>query len=107
MAVIDTEATELPNHKTVTLSSTPNTMQEISIPGKAQKVEIQFVGATVTGKVVFNDGTDGAVISSQPAYPVPGNSSFFYGLSRAKDKHSIWIASDTASTVAHIIVFEA
>ena len=107
MAVIDTDATELPNHKKVTLSGTPNTMQEFSIPGKAERVEIQFEGATVTGKVVFNGGTDGAVISSEAAYPVPGDSSFYYGLGRSKQKHSIWIASDTASTVAHVIVYEA
>tara|TARA_Y100000593_G_scaffold24690_1_gene49269 strand:- start:405 stop:731 length:327 start_codon:yes stop_codon:yes gene_type:complete len=108
MAVIDTDATELPNHKKVTLSGTPNTMQEFSIPGKAERVEIQFEGATVTGKVVFNGGTDGAVISGGViAYPVPGDSSFYYGLGRSKQKHSIWIASDTASTVAHVIVYEA
>lgn len=108
MAAIDTDAAQLPNHKKVTLSGTPNTMQEFSIPGKAEKVEIQFEGATVTGKIVFNGGTDGAVISGDViAYPVPGNSSFFYGLGRSKQTHSIWIASDTASTVAHVIIYEA
>tara|TARA_R100001443_G_scaffold73666_2_gene81549 strand:- start:72 stop:395 length:324 start_codon:yes stop_codon:yes gene_type:complete len=107
MAAIDTDAAQLPNHKKVTLSSTPMTMQEFSIPGKAERVEIQFEGATVTGQIVFNGGTDGAVISSELAYPVPGDSSFFYGLGRSKQTHSIWIAADTASTVAHVIIYEA
>ena len=105
MAAIDTDAVELPNHKKVTLSGTPNTMQEFLIPGKCERVEIQFVGAA--GLVIFNDGTDAAVISSEIAYPVPADSSFWYEIGRGKQKHSIWVASGSASTVCHVIVYEA
>ena len=104
MAAIDTDALNLPNHKKVTLSSTPNTMQEFSITGKATRVEIQFVAAD--GVIVFNGGTDGSVISSEVAYPIPKDSSFWYDLPRSKQTHSIWVASGTGSTVCHVIVYE-
>jgi len=104
MAAIDTDALNLPNHKKVTLSSTPNTMQEFSITGKATRVEVQFV--TNDGVIVFNGGTDGNVISSEVAYPIPKDSSFWYDLPRSKQTHSIWVASGTGSTVCHVIVYE-
>tara|TARA_Y100001963_G_scaffold51733_1_gene72354 strand:- start:1377 stop:1694 length:318 start_codon:yes stop_codon:yes gene_type:complete len=105
MAVITTDALNLPNHKKVTLSGTPNTQQEFSISGKAERVEVQFVGAA--GVVIFNGGTDGAVISSEVAYPVPADSSFWWDLPRSKQTHSIWVASGSASTVCHVIIYEA
>ena len=104
MAAIATEAAHLPNHKKITLSGTPNTQQEISITGKATRVELQFVGAD--GVLIFNGGTDGAVVSSEVAYPIPKDSSFWYDLSRSKQTHSIWVASGSASTVCHVIVYE-
>ena len=104
MAAIDTDALNLPNHKKVTLSSTPNTMQEFSITGKATRVEIQFVAAD--GVIIFNSGTDGNLVSTESTYPIPKDSSFWYDLPRSKQTHSIWVASGTGSTVCHVIVYE-
>lgn len=105
MAAIDTAGATYPNNKKVTLSGTPNTMQEFQIPGDSERVEIQFVGAS--GLVVFQGGSDSATISSQVAYPVPADSSFWYQLPRSKQDHSVWVASGSASTVCHIVIYEA
>ena len=104
MAAIQTDAANMPNHKKVTLSGTVNQQQEFVISGKAERVEIQFVGND--GVVIFNGGTDGAVISAETAYPIPKDSSFWYDLPRSKQSHSIWVASGTAATVCHVIVYE-
>ena len=104
MAAIQTDAANMPNHKKVTLSGTVNQQQEIVISGKTERVEIQFVGAD--GVVIFNGGTDGAVITTETAYPIPKDSSFWYDLPRSKQSYSIWVASGTGSTVCHVIVYE-
>ena len=105
MAAIDMTSNAYPSHKKATLSGTPNTQQAFTIPSSATRVECQFVGND--GVYVFNGGTDGAVISSEVAYPVPADSSFFYDIEKSKGQHTITVASGTGSTVVHLIVFGA
>lgn len=105
MAAISMVSDAYPNHKKATLSGTPNTQQAFTIPGSANRVEIQFV--TNDGVIIFNGGSDSAVISSEVAYPIPGDSSFFYDIEKNKREHTITVASGTASTVVHVIVFGA
>tara|TARA_R100000655_G_scaffold15606_1_gene34558 strand:- start:77 stop:394 length:318 start_codon:yes stop_codon:yes gene_type:complete len=105
MAAISMVSDAYPNHKKATLSSTINTQQAFTIPGSATRVEIQFV--TNPGVVIFNGGTDGAVISSEVAYPIPEDSAFFYDIEKNKREHTITVASGVASTVVHVIVFGA
>ena len=105
MAAISMVSDAYPSHKKATLSSTPNTQQAVTIPGSATRVELQFVGAD--GVVVFNDGTDAAVLNNEVAYPVPANSSFWWDIEKNKREHTITVASGTGSTVVHVIVFGA
>ena len=103
MAAVSMVSDTYPNHKKATLNGTPNTQQEFTIPGSASKVEVQFVGAD--GVVIFNGGTDAAVITSEVAYPVPQDSAMWWELQRSKREHSIHLASGTGSTVVHVIVY--
>jgi|TARA_R110000824_G_scaffold192620_2_gene374860 hypothetical protein len=103
MAAISMVSDTYPNHKKATLSGTINTQQEFTIPGSASRVEVQFVGAA--GVVVFNGGTDAAVISSEVAYPIPQDSAMFWDLQKSKRQHTIHLASGTGSTVVHCIVY--
>jgi len=105
MAAISMVSDAYPSHKKVTLSSTPQTQQAVTIPGSASRVEIQFV--TADGSVVFNGGTDAAVLSSEVAYPIPADSSFWWDIEKNKREHTITVASGTGSTVVHVIVFGA
>jgi len=102
MAAVDIVPLSNPFAVKQTLSGTPNTQQEFKIKGSHRRVEIQFVGAA--GVVIFNGGTDGAVIGSEIAYPIAADATFFYDVPNAQGDHSIWLASGTASTVCFIVV---
>lgn len=88
----------------VTLSSTPNTMQEIVIPGNARMCEVHFTSHP--GKVIHNGGTDGAVISSELDWTVEKDSAYYWPIPRSAGAHSIWVASGTGSVVCRIRTYE-
>ena len=105
MAAITIASLTGAHNGTVTLSGTPNTMQEIEIPSNARMIEIFF--EVNSGKLVHNSGTDSAVISSEAAWPVPKESSYYWAIPRSRAAHSIWVASATGSTVCHYAIYEA
>jgi len=90
-----------PHVKNVTLSGTPDTMQEIQIGANARRVEIVFTAAA--GKVL-SSGTDATVITTEESFPVPADSAWYYDIPRSAGSHSVFLASGSASTVASIIV---
>jgi hypothetical protein len=101
MAAVSLIANAYPTCVNVTLSGTPNTMQELSVGANARRVEIVFT--TNAGKIV-TAGTDAAVISSEATFPVPADSAWYYDIPRSKGDHSLFVASATGSTVVSCIV---
>tara|TARA_R100001082_G_scaffold109889_1_gene88195 strand:- start:744 stop:1067 length:324 start_codon:yes stop_codon:yes gene_type:complete len=88
----------------VTLSGTPNTMQEIKINGSALMCEVVFI--TNDGVVIHNGGTDAAVIGSEKTWPVTADQAYWWPIPKSATDHSIWVASGTASTVVKIKTYE-
>lgn len=88
----------------VTLSATPNTMQEIVINGSALMCELVFV--TNDGVVVHNGGTDATVISTEKTWEVDAGAAYYWGIPKSASDHSIWVASGTGSTVVKIKTYE-
>jgi hypothetical protein len=101
MAVLSLVANSYPHNDEVTLSGTPNTMQEISVPGNARRIEMVF--ETNAGQLL-TAGTDATVITTEKAWPIPADSAWFYDFPRSKGTHSIFVASSVASTVVKFIV---
>tara|TARA_Y100001972_G_C7438190_1_gene225087 strand:- start:209 stop:532 length:324 start_codon:yes stop_codon:yes gene_type:complete len=88
----------------VTLSGTPNTMQEIKINGSALMCEIVFLSNE--GFLIHSGGTDGAVISTEIKKTIKADQEFFWPIGKSASDHSIWVASSTASTVVHVLTYE-
>tara|TARA_R100001594_G_scaffold145710_1_gene196212 strand:- start:619 stop:936 length:318 start_codon:yes stop_codon:yes gene_type:complete len=105
MAAITIAALTGVHNSKVTLSGTPNTMQEIQVPSNTRMIEVYFVDAA--GVVVHNGGTDAAVISSETGFPVGANISYYWNVPASRKAHSIWVASGSASTVCHFAIYEA
>jgi hypothetical protein len=102
MAVI-TIAEKMVGEAKTTLSATPNTMQEFSVPGNARMVEVLL---DKTGFVIHNDGTDGATITTEVAYDVAANTPYYWPIPRSAGRFSFWVASDHASTVCKVLTYE-
>jgi len=87
-----------------TLSATPNTQQELVIPGSARRVEITF--RQHDGVLIYSGGTDGAVISTEATMSITKEKPYYWDLPQSPQSHSIWIASGTASVVVDVVVSE-
>ena len=90
-----------PHNDEVTLSATPSTMQELTVPGNARRLEIVF--ATNAG-LVLTAGTDATVITTEKAFPVPADTAWYYDYPKSKGTHAIFVASAVASTVVSVFV---
>lgn len=101
MAALSLVQNALPYVANVTLSGTPNTMQELQIGANTGRIEIVFTDED--GKFLTS-GTDAAVIDGQSSIPVPADSSFYFEVPRAKGAFSVFIASASASVVVSILV---
>lgn len=88
----------------VTLSGTPNTMQEVVAPANARMIEVHFTSHP--GKVVHNGGTDATVITSELTWTVEKDTSYWWPIPRSAGAHSFWVASGTGSTVCRIRTYE-
>jgi hypothetical protein len=105
MAVVNVEVgASTVGRAEVTLSGTPNTMQEIKINGSALMCEVVFVSND--GVVIHNGGTDAAVVSTEKTFPVSADQGYFWPIPKAASDHSIWVASGTGSTVVKIATYE-
>ena len=101
MAALDLTSNAYPFNSAVTLSATPETMQELVVPGNAKRVELVFT--TNAGKVL-TAGTDATVITSEISFPIPADSAWYYDYPQNKGTHSIYVASSVASTVVSVFV---
>jgi hypothetical protein len=90
-----------PHNDEVTLSATPNTMQELSVPGNARRIEIRFVAND--GKIL-TAGTDAVVITTEKDWGVDADSPWYYDYPRSKGTHPIFVASAVASTVVKFFI---
>ncbi len=90
-----------PHNDDVTLSATPNTMQELTVPGNARRLEIVF---TTNAGLVLTAGTDATVISTEKTFEVPADTAWFYDYPKSKGTHSLFVASAVASTVVKFFV---
>lgn len=105
MAVIDYSATNtFPRTENITLSATPDTMQEITVSARATQISVLFSGQA--GKVVTNGGADATVITTESYMRVPADTLYYHDLPKSKGSHAVWIAGDVASVVAHFQITE-
>lgn len=94
----------------ISLSATPNTMQEVIFPKNGRRYLLQFV--TTPGKLVLQGGADAVVITTEKKHDVtadqvselvvPGANGRARNLTDSTRK--IWVASATANAVVKITV---
>ena len=103
MAAIDISSLPTPSTKTVTLSATPNTQQQVILPDGMIAASVYFESA---GHVDYA-GADGAVIAPATAdvAPIPADQWVrVWWVGDTRSGTSIYLSSPTASAVVRVMV---